>query len=171
MGTERNRSDSDNDGLADPLDPHPLKDEGYFTDSDKDNLSDAAEKALGMDPFDLDSDHDGLSDDTDPHPLIPEDQLADSDGDGLADYEEIARGTDPAKNDTDGDGIIDSKDAHPLKRDAKQNASITQEPGKEDKDLTATYVLAAVAFASIVALSLQVRKVVAEHEAESGSEK
>jgi hypothetical protein len=58
-------------------------------DSDCDGMSDEAELAAGLDPYD------------------PSDALADADHDGLSNTEELALGTNPFERDTDGDGVSD----------------------------------------------------------------
>jgi cell wall-associated NlpC family hydrolase len=76
-------------------------------DTDRDGLSDALERRLGLDPTRADTDGDNLADghelvssDTDPH-------KGDSDGDRLGDAFELARGLDPLAPDTDKDGHLD----------------------------------------------------------------
>lgn len=77
-------------------------------DSDGDGLSDAAEIALGTNPFDVDTDHDGLTDDQEvndygTNPLNP-----DTDSDGLTDYEEVMiYHINPLSANTDNDGFTD----------------------------------------------------------------
>lgn len=62
-------------------------------DSDCDGITDAAELARGLDPFDA------------------RDAYADDDGDGVTNTAEIALGTDPAAADSDGDGVSDFNEA------------------------------------------------------------
>jgi len=76
-------------------------------DTDRDGLSDALERRLGLDPSRADTDGDNLADGdelvgarTDPH-------KGDSDGDRLGDAFELARGLDPLAADTDRDGHLD----------------------------------------------------------------
>jgi len=91
----------------------------HTADQDLDGLCDAAEAALGTNPFDPDTDHDGLLDGTEvdvsegsgcPDPLF-----ADSDGDTLLDGQEVTVShTSPCSRDTDDDGIWDGTDPLPL---------------------------------------------------------
>ncbi|MCB9552439.1 MAG: carboxypeptidase regulatory-like domain-containing protein [Myxococcales bacterium] len=56
----------------------------FALDNDRDGMTDAEERARGLDP-----------------------RVADSDGDGIDDGDELAAGTDPGLADTDGDGLRD----------------------------------------------------------------
>jgi hypothetical protein len=98
-------------------------------DSDGDGLTDAAEIALGTNPFDADTDHDGLTDgqevnDYDTNPLS-----ADTDGDGLTDYEEVMTfHTNPTVADSDNDGFTDYEEVltfgtNPMLPDTDTNAN------------------------------------------------
>jgi hypothetical protein len=117
-------------------------------DSDGDGLSDAAEMALGTNPFDTDTDHDGLTDDQEVNDYGTNPLLIDTDGDGISDYDEVMiyhtnplsidsdndglsdydeifiYGTNPLNSDTDSDGIPDGMDACPL--DPKNTCNILQ---------------------------------------------
>ena len=115
-------TDTDGDGVDDPLDAFPM-DPTETTDSDGDGIGnnadpdddndgypDAVELAEGTDPLDpastpLDTDGDFLPDSTDP----------DDDNDGYSDTLEISEGSDPldpssTPTDSDGDGDPDSTD-------------------------------------------------------------
>lgn len=100
---DREPVSSDDDGVIDALD----------TDSDNDQIEDAVEFALGMDPTSPDSDSDGIADadefgegedplDTDNDNII--DALdSDSDNDGIPDLDD----DNSLVNDVDDDGILD----------------------------------------------------------------
>lgn len=89
-------------------------------DSDRDGLSDTAERAAGLDPFDdgspgdglVDPDRDGLASGVESS--VGSDPFnADSDGDGVGDGVEFYAGSDPTDaasrpSDRDGDGVPDS---------------------------------------------------------------
>jgi hypothetical protein len=118
-----------------------LPDEDPDADTDGDELTDAAEAALGTDPANPDTDGDGLSDgaEVNEHGTLPLDPdsdddglmdgtelvmamgsgcpgflTADSDADGLLDGAEVTAGTNPCSVDTDGDGVNDAIDPTPL---------------------------------------------------------
>jgi hypothetical protein len=112
--------DSDGDTIPDGREDNggegPGCSDPFDTDSDDDGLSDPIEVALGLDPCDTDSDGDGLQDGceygTSTDPTIPDfDPGLDSDHDGLTDFREtnpcIGHGTSPNDSDTDNDGILD----------------------------------------------------------------
>ncbi|MBL9168141.1 MAG: hypothetical protein JNN07_10405 [Verrucomicrobiales bacterium] len=85
-GTSDQEKDSDHDGLDDytelrtgwivnapgPNYPRRVFSDPRFTDTDKDGLSDANEKAKGTDPRAADTDGDGFKDNVDPAPLVPQ---------------------------------------------------------------------------------------------------
>lgn len=111
IGTDPKNRDTDDDGLIDSEDPHPLEHEDARIDSDNDGLNNLEERQKGTDPFNKDSDGDGYNDDDDSNPLIND--VIDSDNDGWTDVFESKMGTDPDDSDTDGDGEIDSLDSSP----------------------------------------------------------
>ncbi len=90
-----------------------------ITDSDRDGLTDAEERALGTDPHQPDTDGDGMNDGWEQRsgfdPLTnnatdadeSNDADKDPDGDGLTNAEECQWGTDPHATDSDGDGVGD----------------------------------------------------------------
>jgi cell wall-associated NlpC family hydrolase len=101
--------------LAAPLPPPPPDLGG--PDSDRDGLSDAMERRLGLDPLRADTDGDNL---TDAQELIThgtDGRKADTDGDQLNDAFELAQGLNPLSPDSDADGHLDGSLA-PLRVDA-----------------------------------------------------
>ena len=123
-------------------------------DSDSDSISDAKEKALGLDPTKADSDGDGYLDseeigdinhprDTDGDGII--DALdADSDNDGISDAKEHQYGLNPlindANQDSDGDGVsnIDEINAgtNPTDKNSIPKNSLTDIYFEKDKKVT-----------------------------------
>lgn len=120
--TDKNKSDTDLDGLNDYNEiaitlTDPLKadsDDNGITDDnedfDLDRLTNLQEVLFGSNPHEKDSDGDGLEDfdeknyNTDPNEY-------DTDEDGLSDYVELFEtGTDPNVKDTNNNGIIDSEE-------------------------------------------------------------
>jgi len=102
-----NAQDSNNNGLADLIDPSSAGTPLTLIDTDLDGL---------LDYLDSDSDADETSDLTDPdrtNPCIPSSAAlaclsdADSDGDGLSTIQENTLGTNPNETDSDGDGLLD----------------------------------------------------------------
>jgi Thermolysin metallopeptidase, catalytic domain/Bacterial TSP3 repeat len=91
VGSDPNKSDSDNDGLSDASEVNTHNTNPANDDSDNDSLSDLAEiQTHGTNP-----------------------NLADSDDDGLSDSEEINNhGTHPNQSDSDGDGLGDGFESH-----------------------------------------------------------
>jgi hypothetical protein len=75
-------------------------------DRDGDGVTNAKEKALGLDPENADSDGDGL-DDGDELKAGTDPLDRDADDDTLLDGEEVALGTDPLSTDTDRDTYLD----------------------------------------------------------------
>lgn len=76
-------------------------------DTDRDGLTDAMERRLGLDPLRGDTDGDNLSDSYELVTSRTDAHRADTDGDRLNDAFELARGLDPRSPDTDGDGHLD----------------------------------------------------------------
>jgi hypothetical protein len=76
-------------------------------DTDKDALTDALERRLGLDPMRADTDGDNLSDSYELVTTKTDANRGDSDGDRLNDAFELARGLNPMSPDTDGDGHLD----------------------------------------------------------------
>jgi hypothetical protein len=118
---ENERSDVDENGIRDALDP-------LFRaqDDDGDGLLDVVECPPPASPVDdecpdtdddgtpdyqdLDSDSDGLAD-ADEHKYFADRLRRDTDGDRLSDGDEVRRyGTDPTRADTDGDGFSDGQE-------------------------------------------------------------
>jgi len=88
---------------APPLPPPELG----GADSDRDGLSDALERRMGLDPLRADTDGDGLNDAEEMVKYRTDARKADSDGDGLNDAFELAQGLDPLSPDSDADGHMD----------------------------------------------------------------
>lgn len=93
-------------------------------DTDGDGLTDAEEKALGLDYKNPDTDGDGLTDNEEitlvyTDPLCPDtdgngisDGDDDIDGDGISNKDEIGFKTNPIDADTDGDNLTDYEEIH-----------------------------------------------------------
>jgi lysozyme-like protein/NlpC/P60 family protein/thrombospondin type 3 repeat protein len=102
--------------LPDPPPVAPPPDLGG-PDSDRDGLSDAMERRLGLDPLRADTDGDNLSDAQELIVHGTDARKADTDGDQLNDAFELAQGLNPLSPDTDADGHLDGSLA-PLQTDA-----------------------------------------------------
>jgi outer membrane protein OmpA-like peptidoglycan-associated protein len=77
-------------------------------DTDRDGLSDAAEKEYGANPKKPDTDGDGLNDSDEVKKYHSDPLKKDTDGDGLNDNDEVKKyHSDPLKADTDSDGLSD----------------------------------------------------------------
>jgi cell wall-associated NlpC family hydrolase len=76
-------------------------------DTDRDGLSDALERRLGLDPLRTDTDGDNLADGHELVTSLTDPTRGDSDGDRLGDAFELARGLDPLAPDSDRDGHLD----------------------------------------------------------------
>jgi cell wall-associated NlpC family hydrolase len=76
-------------------------------DTDRDGLSDALERQLGLDPSQADTDGDNIADGHELVSSLTDPRKGDSDGDRLGDAFELARGLDPLAADTDRDGHLD----------------------------------------------------------------
>ena len=131
--TDKNKVDTDGDGLSD-------YDEIYL---------------LGLNPLALDSDNNGVTDDNedfDGDGLTNGEELngvkgytsdptvIDTDGDTIDDYTEVYRyGTDPSNKDTDGDGVDDNIEieigSNPLVAESSFKRTVTQK--SESKKMTA----------------------------------
>jgi hypothetical protein len=129
-GTNPNDKDSDDDGLEDISELHPvLRSNPLDPDTDDDGLTDGNEWFdLATSMHDPDTDDDGVGDaqevaaGTDPlvanaAPAPPVDpapaERPDRDGDGLYDDDEVGvYGTDPDDWDTDGDGSSDGEEVY-----------------------------------------------------------
>jgi len=123
LGTDACGSDSDRDGVLDPVElqdgTDPMDPDSAETDSDGDGLSDRFEAAGGTDPYAFDSDGDGLYDAEEVFPLddgfVTDPDDVDSDDDGILDGNEggileageLVGGLDPSSPDSDGDGLLD----------------------------------------------------------------
>nr|MBP8179496.1 hypothetical protein [Acidimicrobiia bacterium] len=113
-------TDSDGDGLTN-AEEDALGTDRNDSDTDDDGLSDGDEvDEYGTDPLDDDTDGDGINDgdevngdpESDPTDACDPDPTnsacdQDSDGDGLTDGEEEEAGTDPDDGDSDDDGVTD----------------------------------------------------------------
>jgi cell wall-associated NlpC family hydrolase len=86
-------------------------------DSDRDGLSDALERRMGLDPLRADTDADNLTDAQELITYGTDGRKADTDGDRLNDAFELAQGLNPLSPDTDADGHLDGSLA-PLRTDA-----------------------------------------------------
>jgi cell wall-associated NlpC family hydrolase len=87
--------------------PAPPPPELGGPDSDRDGLSDALERRIGLDPLRADTDGDNLSDAQELIVYGTDARLADTDGDQLNDAFELAQGLNPLSPDTDADGHLD----------------------------------------------------------------
>jgi cell wall-associated NlpC family hydrolase len=103
-------------GAVPPLETVPVAQEADIlvpppdlggADTDRDGLTDAMERRIGLDPLRADTDGDNLSDAYEMVNTRSDPRQADSDSDRLNDAFELARGLDPTKPDTDGDGHLD----------------------------------------------------------------
>lgn len=114
LGTDKNKADTDGDGLFDGyevlyLGTDPLKadsdDNGVNDgdeDFDKDGLINAKECELGTDPNNADTDGDGLNDGAEVNTYETDPLKYDTDGDGISDGDEITLGLNPSSGSTDG---------------------------------------------------------------------
>jgi cell wall-associated NlpC family hydrolase len=109
-------------------------------DSDRDGLTDAMERRLGLDPRNADTDGDNLGDAYEMVTTRTDPRRADSDNDRLNDAFELARGLDPRSPDTDGDGHLDGTfalnqpDADGDKLDDALEAALGLNPSLADSD-------------------------------------
>jgi len=96
IGTDKNKVDTDDDGLPDNYELQYTLTDPIKNDTDDNGITDAEE----------DSDNDGLNNlkefQIGTEPLTP-----DSDFDELNDGEELEKGTDPLNEDSDNDGVVD----------------------------------------------------------------
>jgi cell wall-associated NlpC family hydrolase len=76
-------------------------------DTDRDGLSDALERRVGLDPLRADTDGDNLTDAQEMVTFRTDGRKADTDSDGLNDAFELAQGLDPRSPDSDADGHLD----------------------------------------------------------------
>ncbi len=103
-GTESESPQSMSKTIGDALDSR-----NPDSDTDRDGLTNAQERALGTDPLRRDSDGDGLAD-FDEFKRGTSPTKADTDDDGLQDGTERKLGLDPRRVDSDGDGVGDLGD-------------------------------------------------------------
>lgn len=121
LGIDPLNPDTDGDKLLDGFEIWATETAPNATDTDDDNVSDAAEdfEPDGIDnlreqnystaPHDPDTDDDNLSDGIEVDQFETEPLTPDTDGDDLGDGTEVLRyGTDPLDVDTDGDNLTDS---------------------------------------------------------------
>ncbi len=92
------------DRPADVVDPPP--DMGG-PDTDRDGLTNKAERRLGLDPFNEDTDGDHIADGDEMATTCTDPRRADSDNDKLNDFFELACGLDPTSPDSNADGHLD----------------------------------------------------------------
>ena len=106
--TNPNNSDSDNDDLSD-ADELTLSLDPNNSDTDADGVTDGQEvNVYQTDPLNADSDTDGIADGIELFTLNSDPDNTDSDGDGLSDGDEhLIHGTNPALADSDSDGLSD----------------------------------------------------------------
>lgn len=114
FGTDKNKPDTDDDGLTDyeeialiGTDPlvYDSVTEGTSdadADCDGDGLTNKEELTLGTSPTDVDTDFDGLTDYDEIYVYNTDPLNPDTDGDGISDGDEIKLGTDPNSDTTDG---------------------------------------------------------------------
>lgn len=114
FGTDKNKPDTDDDGLTDyeeialtGTDPlvYDSVTEGISdadADCDEDGLTNKEELTLGTSPTSADTDFDGLSDYDEINVYNTDPLNPDTDGDGINDGDEIKLGTDPNSDTTDG---------------------------------------------------------------------
>ena len=105
-GTDKNKKDTDSDGVNDYyelfLETDPLtKDDNGSEDADNDGLSNAKESQLGTNPKSQDSDIDGLTDGAEVNLHGTDPKEYDTDDDGISDAGEISLGSNPNKKDSD----------------------------------------------------------------------
>lgn len=131
-GTDKNKADSDGDGLSDyeevmvtrtnPL----LKDSDSNSipdgeeDFDNDGLTNLEEVAFGSDPYQADVDEDGLNDAKEKE-LGTDPKKEDTDNDNLSDAQELVLGTDPLNPDTNGNGILDGDEDYTIHLDVSED--------------------------------------------------
>ena len=139
-GTDKNKPDTDGDGLTDyqevaKLGTNPLKKDtdgnGVLDgdeDHDGDGLKDAYELKKGYNPLSKDSDNDGLIDDEE-EKRSTNALKSDTDGDGLSDSEEINLGTNPL--------VPDSPDKGVSKKFTNKDFGLGYNPVSLDIDLNA----------------------------------
>lgn len=132
FGTDKDKWDTDGDGVSDIyeliiLGTDPLKadsDENGVSDGDEDvdqdTLSNCYEIEHELNPLNADTDGDGLLDGDEMNRYHTNPLSEDTDEDGLSDGDEITLGFDPKKPDTDEDGILDC--------DEKVEQTLTFEP-------------------------------------------
>jgi hypothetical protein len=134
-GTNRNRADTDGDGLSDGFEVLTARTNPLRTDTDGDGLSDGLEvNTIGSNPLLVDTDGDGLSDGAERNTHGTNPLQRDSDLDGLEDGEELSEGTDPLDPDSDGDGVEDGDDLFPTDPDEQYDADLDGIGDNADSD-------------------------------------
>ena len=123
FGSDPLSSDTDGDGLEDGFEIRDAETSPVKSDSDDDEVIDAAEdpdsdglvnlreQTLGTDPHRSDSDSDQLTDSREQE-IGTNATKADTDADGLEDGVEPEFGTDPLDPDTDDDGVLDGNETY-----------------------------------------------------------
>lgn len=126
-------SDEDDDGLSNKRE-HSLGTDKNDSDTDNDGISDGFEVMRSKtNPLHNDTDRDGLTDGEELKKYITNPRTADTDGDGLKDYDEIRiHKTNPAASDTDRDGLSDGDEirkyrTHPLYKDMDRDGLLDRE--------------------------------------------
>lgn len=127
IGTNKNSSDTDGDGLSDLFEYkyffNPLLEGDSELDTDSDGLTNLQEHDFNSHPLIIDTDEDNV-DDFEEYQLGLNPNKPDSDGDSLSDFKEInVTNTNPALFDTDSDGLSDSQElnfheTNPLNQDS-----------------------------------------------------
>jgi hypothetical protein len=114
LGTDREKADTDNDGLTDYEEVYlsgsdPLKYDSIKAgvsdanaDADEDGLNTRREIQLGTNPLDEDSDYDGLDDGAEVNTHHTNPLKSDTDGDFIPDGDELALGLNPNSGATNG---------------------------------------------------------------------
>lgn len=103
-GTDKNKADTDEDGLSDGNEVYTYGTDPLKPDTDGDRLTDFYETQVSLNPLKKDSDDNDTSD-----------GMEDLDSDGLSNFEEQTAETDARDNDTDKDSLNDGKEVNELK--------------------------------------------------------
>ncbi|MDE6592070.1 MAG: cellulose binding domain-containing protein [Oscillospiraceae bacterium] len=131
IGTNKNSSDTDGDGLTDSeefyylgTDPTKADSDGNgindgAEDFDNDGLTNAEEIKLGTNPNAADTDNDGLTDSAEINTYGTDPLKYDTDGDGISDGDEVALGLDPKNGSTDGTSDSERTFAQTLDKDSE----------------------------------------------------
>ena len=122
-GTDKDDSDSDDDGLPDGYEVNVVESNPLLNDTDGDGLSDIVEWNLTLtDPNNDDSDGDTLNDGDENNTHYTNPNNWDTDGDLLSDSAEINEySTNPLDSDTDDDGLNDGEEINNYISDPNNN--------------------------------------------------